>query len=106
MNLIDMLNAPVEPLGYRAPATNPKRTWARNNTAANDAKRKQAIVKYRAGMGAEWCSTRTIECRLGMGRSACLPNLNKWFAEGILEKRKTCPNPDWNRNKGYEWKFK
>lgn len=113
MNLIDMLQATVTPLSeYKPTGTLPvvstplKRLSSNRNTAAaNKRSHEIAVMKYRAVMGTEWCSTRAIECRLGMGRSCCLSNLAKWVADGLLEQRIVGTLADWNRRKGYEWRF-
>lgn len=115
MNVAAYLSRPVTPLSdWIPPCEKAKKDKAKsrqqafshkNCKDANAAKHNQAADRYRSAMNGEWCSTRTIENRLGMSRSSCMPNLNKWLEMGLLEKRTVGGDDNWNRMKGFEWRF-
>lgn len=114
MNLAAYMSRPVQSLADRVPPCKnlqkekqkmPQGFAHGNCVAANVAKREQAIARYKVAMAGEWCSTRTIENRLGMSRSSCTPNLNKWLGLELLEKREVGGDTNWNRMKGFEWRF-
>ena len=113
MNLAQMLQQEVVPLSERSPACQVRQKKAQADKVkvkrcldANIAKREQAIARYKAVMRDEWTPTRTIETRLGMERSSCLGNLNKWESMGLIVSRKAGEPGKWNRAKGYEWRWR
>lgn len=103
MNFAQMLAAKVTPLSDHTPGfrrvTNPKPVQASESHHA------KTIARYRAVMGDDWLATKDIENRLGVGRSCITDTLLAWLAKGIVERRKPCPDREWNRKRGYEWRF-
>lgn len=105
MNFAQMLMAPFE-IPY--PEQPKKRRDNPNPDASLGWKVKMAKTeaKYRAAMGNEWMETREIERRLGLPSSAARSYLIRRLEEEKVGRRKVGPEDSWNRNKGYEWRWK
>lgn len=102
MRLIDMLNATVTPLSARVPES-AERKRKKPTVVSSHIK---TVARYRKLTGGRWVTTRVLEELLGVGKSCVIGTLNKWEAKGIVERRKPCPDREWNRKKGYEWRMK
>lgn len=111
MNFAQMLLMPVMSLETRWRASKesnrartpvPKVKVIIEGLKGNDLRIARAQLRYREAMGTEWLKTREIERRLGMNRSTAYKNLDKWFAQGIVEKRDVLPK---TASSGHEWKW-
>ncbi len=85
------------------PPSGKKRTWHRSVESANEARRDQAIARYRGAMGSDWITTSVVESRLGICRGGALDQLKKWEGLGLLESRERIPG---SRRGGFEWRWK
>lgn len=106
MNFVDMLlsaNQVKGPLERSAP----KRTHRHSTapTAANNARRSQAIARYREALeGKGWLKSSAITKMMGRAPAASHDALNAYEALGLVEKR---PVGDYYvKTRGYEWRWK
>jgi hypothetical protein len=109
MNFAQMLMTRVTPLSEYGTAGNEpayKQKCSKPMRHANEAKRAQTVEKYRAAMRGEWTTTTVIARRLGYVNSAsCHGTLVEYEQLGLLERR-FAGEGEFNRRKGYEWRFK
>ena len=108
MRLADYLMTKVVPLAEVKPEAAPKRQYHRNGSSAlkpaNDIKHEKTVALYKTVVREEWTSTVEFENRLGKSRSTAMPVLKRWEQLGIVERRPV--GEEFNRSKGYEWRFK
>ena len=91
-----LLGAPIPP-----PPKHKPRVWV--TSAANDARRTQALARYRAAMGEGWVKKIEIDSRLGLSRSSSDVCLNKWKKMGLVECRPV--GGEYANCRGYEWRW-
>lgn len=107
MNLLEMLVAANKPL-QKTSQGHPKRSGNPNpdTKMACKAKHDYAMEKYRTAMGSDWVTTKQIADRLGYaGAASCHGTLADYERAGLIERRHAGPG-EWNRRKGYEWRWK
>jgi len=97
-----MLNATVTPLSARVPM-GAERKRKKGTVVSSHAK---TVARYKKVTGGKWVTTMVLEQLLGVGKSCVIGTLAKWEAKGIVERRKPCPDREWNRKKGYEGRMK
>lgn len=69
-----------------------------NSLRANHRKREEAIARYKAAMGDSWWTPAQLGEMLGVHRNVPNKVMVRWFANGIVDRRKL--------NTGYEWRMK
>lgn len=108
ISMVELLLFPPKILPKVEPVEGPMKPRAGNpkpnHQLANDAKIAAARKRYKDVMGDEWVPTKTIESRLGKGRSTAYDTLMKFVERGELMRRPLDGKP-YNRRSGYEWRW-
>lgn len=115
MNLSNYLQMSVTPLSEYIPERkhrpmpekrkHPVRTGPKKTRAENGADvRATAIVRYKAVMGSDWITTRTIDLALGRVDGGSVRILKKWMECGLVERRPV--GDTYLQSTGYEWRMK
>ena len=102
MNFAQMLATVVKP----QPPTraNPvKGKPNRNPKAAQLARREQSLLRYKAGL-ADWIGTRAFEDKVGLSHATAYKTLHTYLGLGLVERRPK--SGEFNRNYGWEWRWK
>lgn len=75
--------------------------------ALHNAQFERAVARYRRVLhGRGWCSTSQIEEFLGMAETTCNSFLRKLLAKGYIERRNRYGEEKYNKNRGWEYKWK
>lgn len=84
-----------------------KEAWKRATERAWQEHTDKAVDAYRQVMqGKGWMTTLQIECALGYARTAATPFLKKLRVElGLIERRNKDGETEYQRNKGYEYRW-
>ena len=114
MNFTAYLNQTVTPLSDYTPErkhrpmpekrkhhvrTGPKKTRAENGADVRAA----ALTRYRAVMGDDWHTTRSIDRALGRAEGGSVRILRKWMELGLVERRNV--GGKYSQGAGFEWRF-